>query len=155
MSMQSLAVRRLPIRLSRDPAHTITRFFWLGSARARKIIDRVMELDDEQVSQLLAATIQDFNHLQIGLDEIFLNHYEEAARRVIMPSSLTAERKRLIGAYFTLEYAFASAALFNPCIAPAIDQAGMPPGGAAVRHESAVRRRGTRQQHRLPAGRGR
>jgi predicted GH43/DUF377 family glycosyl hydrolase len=127
--MQSLAVRRLPIRLSRDPAHTITRFFWLGSGRARKIIDRVMGLDPQQVSQLLAATIQDFDHLQTGLDEIFLNHYEEAARRVIMPAALPAERKRLIGAYFTLEYAFASAALFNPCMAPAIDQAGVSPGG--------------------------
>ncbi len=127
-SIQSLAVRRLPLRLTRDPAHTITRFFWLGSARARKIIDRVMELDEEQVLQLLATTVQDFNHLQIELDEIFLSHYEEAARRVIMPSSLTVSRRQLIGAYFTLEYAFASAALFNPCIAPAIDQDGVPPG---------------------------
>jgi predicted GH43/DUF377 family glycosyl hydrolase len=41
---------------------------------------------------------------------------------------LTVERKQLIGAYFTLEYAFASAALFNPCIAPAIDQNGTPAG---------------------------
>jgi predicted GH43/DUF377 family glycosyl hydrolase len=127
-SMQSLAVRRLPLRLTRDPTHTITRFFWLGSARARKIIDRVMELDEEQVSQLLAMTVQDFNHLRIELEEIFLSHYEEAARRVIMPSPLTAARKQLIGAYFTLEYAFASAALFNPCIAPSIDQDGVPPG---------------------------
>lgn len=126
--MQSLVVRRLPIRLTRDPAHTITRFFWLGSGRARKIIDRVMGLDSQQVAQLLAATIQDFGHLQAGLDEIFLHHYEEAARRVIMPPALPAERKQLIGAYFTLEYAFASAALFNPCMAPAIDQTGVPPG---------------------------
>jgi predicted GH43/DUF377 family glycosyl hydrolase len=114
--------------LTRDPAHTITRFFWLGSGRARKIIDRIMGLDEEQVSQLLAATVQDFGHLQTELDEIFLNHYEEAARRVIMPPSLTVERKQLIGVYFTLEYAFASAALFNPCIAPAIDQNGAPAG---------------------------
>ncbi len=127
-SIQSLVVRRLPLRLTRDPTHTITRFFWLGSARARKIIDRVLELDEEQVLQLLATTVQDFSHLRIELEEIFLSHYEEAARRVIMPPSLTRVRKQLIGAYFTLEYAFASAALFNPCIAPAIDQEGVPPG---------------------------
>ena len=56
MNARSLAVRRLPIRLTRDPTHTITRFFWLGSARASKIIDRVMGLDEEQVSQLLTVT---------------------------------------------------------------------------------------------------
>jgi len=44
-SMQSLAVRRLPLRLTRDPTHTSARFFWLGSARAGKVIDRVLELD--------------------------------------------------------------------------------------------------------------
>ena len=128
MSRELLAVRRLPIRLTRDPAHTITRFFWLGSARARKIIDRVLGLDDEQVRQLLTATLQDFNHLAVELREIFEHHYEEAARRVVMPPALGAERKQLIGAYFTLEYAFASAALFNPCIAPAIQQDGVAPG---------------------------
>jgi predicted GH43/DUF377 family glycosyl hydrolase len=100
----------------------------LGSGRARKIIDRVMGLDEEHVSQLLAATVQDFAHLQVELDDIFLTHYEETARRVMMPSPLTAQRKQLIGAYFTLEYAFASAALFNPCIAPAIQQDEVPSG---------------------------
>jgi len=128
MDALSLAVRRLPIRLTRDATHTITRFFWLGSARARKIIDRVLGLDEEQVAQLLAETIQEFDHWRAELDEVFLNHYEEAARRVIMPSGLTPGRKRLIGAYLTLEYAFASAALFNPSMAPAIDQEGVPPG---------------------------
>jgi predicted GH43/DUF377 family glycosyl hydrolase len=128
MGIEPLAVRRLPIRLTRDPAHTITRFFWLGSARARKIIDRVMGLDDRQVSHLLAATLQDFQHLPLDLPEIFLSHYEEAARRVVMPPALGPARQQLIGAYFTLEYAFASAALFNPCIAPAIRQDGVAPG---------------------------
>jgi predicted GH43/DUF377 family glycosyl hydrolase len=128
MEALSLAVRRLPIRLTRDASHTITRFFWLGSARARKIIDRVLGLDEERTAQLLAATIRDFSHLPIELEDIFLTHYEEAARRVMMPAGLSTERKRLIGAYFTLEYAFASAALFNPSIAPAISQEGVPPG---------------------------
>ena len=128
MNAVSLAVRRLPIRLTRDATHTITRFFWLGSARARKIVERVLGLDEEQIAQLLAATVQDFRHLPVELDEIFLSHYEEAARRVMMPPALTSEQKRLIGAYFTLEYAFASAALFNPCIAPAIYQDDVPPG---------------------------
>jgi predicted GH43/DUF377 family glycosyl hydrolase len=46
MSKEPLALKRLPVRLTSDPRHTITRFLWLGAARARKIVARVMELDD-------------------------------------------------------------------------------------------------------------
>jgi len=128
MSMESLAIRRLPVRLTCDPRHTITRFFWLGPARARKVIDRVMGLSDRQAADLLSLTEADFRHLGDELTGIFLHHFDEAARRIVMPESLSAERKRLIGAYFTMEYSFASAALFNPSIAPARSQHGLEPG---------------------------
>ncbi len=128
MSKGPLALRRLPVRLTSDPRHTITRFFWLGAERARKIIARVMRLDDAQTRQLLIATMHDFNHLRTELNGVFRNHYEEAARRVIVPASLSPEKKQLIGAHFTLEYSFASAALFNPSITPAVHQDGVPAG---------------------------
>ncbi len=128
MSTEALAVRRLPVRLTSDPRYTITRFFWLGPARARKIVERVMRLSDEQTAELLTRTRQEFEHLDVELTDVFLNHYEEAARRVDMPRSLTADRKRLLGAYFTLEYAFASVAMFNPSITAAINQRGVKAG---------------------------
>ncbi len=123
-----LQVRRLPVRLTAEAGMTITRLFWAGPERARKIIDRVAGLDDEQVSHLLATTRRDFAHLHDGLEGIFLAHYEQVGGRVKMPDPITEERKLLIGAYFTLEYAFASAALFNPSMTPAIDQEGLEPG---------------------------
>jgi len=128
MSTEPLALKRLPVRLTADPTRTITRLFWAGPDRARKVIDRVMGMDEQQTTDLLASTMQDFAHLHIDLDEIFLAHHAEVAHRVEMPASLTPERKRLIGAFFTLEYAFASAALFNPSMAPAINQGGIEPG---------------------------
>jgi len=128
MSSQPLTLQRLPVRLTADPTWTITRLFWAGPERARKVIDRVTELDDRQVADLLASTMQDFAHLHIELDEIFLAHQTEVAHRVEMPAALTPERKRLIGAFFTLEYAFASAALFNPSMTPAVNQDGIEPG---------------------------
>lgn len=128
MSAKPLALTRLPVRLTSDATQTITRFFWQGPVRAAKVIDRVRRLNDDQTSCLLASTMRDFDHLHINLVDIFLAHYEEAAQRVEMPKPLTAERKKLIGAYFTLEYAFASAALFNPSMAPAVNQEGLEPG---------------------------
>jgi len=128
MNAEALALNRLPVRLTSDPARTITRFFWQGPVRARKVIDRVMGLDDAQISHCLAYVMRNFDHLHIDLEDIFLAHFEEAAARVEMPEPLTPERRRLIGAYFTLEYAFASAALFNPSMTPAMNQQGLPPG---------------------------
>ncbi len=128
MNAEPLAVRRLPVRLRADAASTITRLFWAGPERARKIIDRVATLSDEQASHLLETTRRDFAHLRDGLEGIFLAHYEQVSERVEMPEHITEERKLLIGAYFTLEYAFASAALFNPSMTPAIDQEGLEPG---------------------------
>ncbi|MBN2133814.1 MAG: glycoside hydrolase family 130 protein [Sedimentisphaerales bacterium] len=128
MNEEPLVVKRLPVRLRADAALTITRLFWAGPERARKIIDRVATLDDEQVSRLLETTRKDFAHLHAGLEGIFLAHYEQVSGRVKMPEHVSPERKLLIGAYFTLEYAFASAALFNPSMTPAINQEGLEPG---------------------------
>jgi len=121
-------VKRLPVRLAADPALTITRLFWAGPERARKVINRVMALGEAQVARLLASTMRDFDHLHLDLEDIFLEHYEQASQRVSMPNPPTVKRMLLIGAYFTLEYAFASSALFNPSMAPAINQDGLEPG---------------------------
>ena len=41
---------------------------------------------------------------------------------------LSEERELLIGGYFTHEYSFEAAALFNPSIVPHPDQSDLPPG---------------------------
>ncbi|UCD50281.1 MAG: glycoside hydrolase family 130 protein [Phycisphaerales bacterium] len=128
MDREILAVKRSPVRLAADASLTITRLFWAGAERARKVIDRVAALDEMQVARLLASTVRDFDHLNIDLEDIFLEHYEQVSQRVRMPAAPTVKRMLLIGAYFTLEYAFASSALFNPSMAPAIDQEGLDEG---------------------------
>jgi predicted GH43/DUF377 family glycosyl hydrolase len=128
MDKEPLTIRRLPLRLAADARLTITRSFWAGPHRARRLVDRVAALDDGQASDLLAATMNDFGHLHDGLEDIFLGHFEQVARRVDVPRRLTQDKKLLIGAYFTLEYSFASAAIFNPSMTPAIDQGGVEPG---------------------------
>ncbi len=128
MNVKPLAVKRSPVRLTADPTLTITRLFWAGPDRAQKVIGRVMALDDNQISDLLAQTMKEFDHLHIDLEDIFLEHYEQVAQRVEIPTSPSVKRMLLIGAYFTLEYAFASSALFNPSMTPALDQSNLESG---------------------------
>ena len=51
--------------------------------------------------------------------------------------NVSQAKRLLIGAYFTMEYAFASAALFNPSIVPHPDQSDLDEDSLAVHHEPA------------------
>jgi len=128
METTTLKITRLPVRLAADARLTITRLFWAGPDRAMKLISRILALDDQQASALLEAALRDFGPLHGDLESIFMEHYDQVARRVYIREPLTTMRKLLVGAYFTLEYSFASAALFNPSMTPAIDQDGVEPG---------------------------
>jgi predicted GH43/DUF377 family glycosyl hydrolase len=124
-----LAVRRLPQRLSRDASRTIARFFWPATPRrARSIVKRVMRLGPETVSRLLASIMGDFGHRYEDLPAIFEDHYGEVRERISISHEPTPDQRHLIGAYFTMEYAYASAAFFNPSMVPARDQSGLDDG---------------------------
>ncbi|MFA5554300.1 MAG: glycosidase, partial [Phycisphaerae bacterium] len=131
MSQESIHVRRLPIQLVPDPRRTITRFFWPGEERAKKIIQRVKQLPPEKITELLHGILEEFGPVNPGLEEILTDHYE----MVLEETGLEYEKRRdvrlLIGAYFSKEYAFESAALFNPSMVAADDQSNVPEGSLA------------------------
>jgi predicted GH43/DUF377 family glycosyl hydrolase len=129
VAQDAFRVRRLPQRLSGNAGRTIMRFFWPGGEqRARKIIDRVQGLSDDGAAALLASTLKQFRAHHDDLEEVLDAHFEHASARVEVPAGLGPERRRLIGAYFTLEYAIESAALFNPSMVRAADQSGLEAG---------------------------
>ena len=126
MSMDPLPIRRLPLRLMPDSRRTITRFFWPGADRAVKIVRRVKSLADDQIAVLLKHIIEAFSDVNPGLEEILLEHYEQVIRQTDLEFDKDLKVRMLIGAYFSMEYAFESAALFNPSMVPAYDQENVP-----------------------------
>ena len=128
MSKKTLSVRRLPLRLLPDCRRTITRFFWPGQHRAIKIVHRVKALGDRQITTLLEEVIEQFSDVNPGLEEILLAHYERAVRLAEIGYDKDLETRMLIGAYFSMEYAFESAALFNPSMVLCYDQDNVPAG---------------------------
>ncbi|NLE30519.1 MAG: glycosidase, partial [Phycisphaerae bacterium] len=120
---------RLPQRLVCDASRTIARFFWPGDeTRARKIIDRVLRLSEKEVSELLQNVLNDFDNRHPDLHEVLVEHYNKVIARLNLPNIHSPERQFLIGSYFTMEYSFESAALFNPSMIPAKDQSDVPAG---------------------------
>jgi predicted GH43/DUF377 family glycosyl hydrolase len=99
-----------------------------NSERSLKIIGRVMSVSDEQVSNLLADVMREFQGRHQRLHDFFLERFESVRRHLLTDESLSEERRLLIGAYFTSEYSLESAALFNPSIVWHPDQTKLPKG---------------------------
>ena len=93
-------------------------------------MDRVMSLNKRDTSRLLKAALDEFTPTHPDLRDVLTEHYERAAERTQISCELGAEQRLLMGAYFTMEYAFESAALFNPSIVLSTDQSGIGPGEA-------------------------
>jgi predicted GH43/DUF377 family glycosyl hydrolase len=125
----TVQVRRLPIQLFPDASRVITRYFGLGEEnRIRDVVKRILAVPETTVAALIANLDRDFRPVHPDIDGVFSEHYEAVKQHIPIDGPISDERRRLIGACFTMEYAIESAALFNPSMVPAIDQSNVPPG---------------------------
>ena len=99
-----------------------------GHLRARQVIDRILGLSEADAAVTLASTLSQFADRHPGLQGALLRNYEAVAGLIDDPEPLTLDRRLLIGAYFTHEYAIEAAALSNPSIVKAPDQTGLAAG---------------------------
>ena len=122
---------KLPIELKPDPARTVLRPFGFGypsafadgrPTRSQAVAARLMALDVEMRARMLGLIQASMEKRHRNVDSVFRRRFEEV-RGDIGDLDVTDERERLlIGAYFSQEYAFESAALFNPSIVVVPDQ---------------------------------
>jgi predicted GH43/DUF377 family glycosyl hydrolase len=122
-------------RLVPDASRTVSRLFVpgqetliRGDSRAKSVIDRVLAMTEDEADRTLARTRDRFAGRLRDLDSTLECHFELVAHRLGGEITVSASRRRLIGAYFTQQYALEAAALFNPSIVPHPDQAGCGPG---------------------------
>ncbi|WP_230480746.1 glycoside hydrolase family 130 protein [Sphingomonas sp. Leaf21] len=121
---------KLDIELKPDPSRTVLRPFSFGypeafdrqPTRAQDVGRRVMALDAETRDRMLDLLQAAMRQRHRNVDSVFLRRFD-AVKNDLGDLTVTEERDRLlIGAYFSQEYAFESAALFNPSIVTLPDQ---------------------------------
>lgn len=128
-SRNDVPVRRLPIRLEPDENLIITLpFLHGGQTRARSVFRRIEELSDDQVEVLLQEVLNRFADRHENFAAVLEEHYDMAVGPLDVRDPISPRRRKLIGAYFTMEYSLASAALFNPSIVPHPNQQDVPEG---------------------------
>jgi len=122
-------VKRRPTTLSAASARVITRPYIPGDrARTKRLIERVSQLDDDDVHHLLESVFHEFSARHRNFREALQRNFERASEYVPKRLSLSAEQRLLIGAYLTREYSVEAAALFNPSIVPHPDQTDVSKG---------------------------
>ena len=150
-----------------DPARTVVRPFQLdypsafqveGHSRAEAIVARVLTLDDAMLARELELVTASLDDRHRDVDAMLLRRYDAVAATLPGRPDIDANRRRLIGAYFSEEFSYEAAALFNPSAVLAPDQSGAPEGGGALRAVVARDRRGAcvfgRVPHRKLGARG-
>src|SRR4029079_8423705 len=126
--LMTVHVKRLPIQLLPEASRVITRCFGPREInRIRDVVGRLLAVPETTVAALVANLERDFRPIHPDINDVFLEHYEDVTHHMPSEQPISEGRRRLIGASFTMEYAIESAALFNPSMVPAIDQAKVPP----------------------------
>ena len=101
------------------------------------VIDRVLAMTEDEADATLARTMARFSGRYRDLAGTLERNFGLVAYRLGGEIEVGCARRRLIGAYFTQQYALEAAALFNPSIVPHPDQAGCAAG--AVRFVLSLR----------------
>lgn len=141
MIIEHVDLRRLPILLRPDPTRVLMRAFLPAAepvdmhrsdpGRITRFTNRVLAMDPARVEVELAEVMKEFGDRHGDLLGVFATRFAQACG--IMqnaPPVLDEARQLLVGAYFSHEYSFEAAALFNPSVVPHPDQSGLADGEA-------------------------
>lgn len=129
MTNSSLKITPTHIVFTPDHTRVVLRKFCPGpDSRIVNVIERIISLSEPAVQSKLDAIMPRFSQRHLDIKKTLLAHYASVAAALNHKGALSANRKLLIGAYFTNEYAYESAALFNPSIVPHPDQTGLADG---------------------------
>ena len=124
-----LKARRKSIVIKPNIGRVITRpHLPSGEERIRKVIKRVLSLDENEACTILETVLHEFSHRHRYFRETLQHNFEKVADYVPSANALSEERRLLIGTYFTAEYSVEAAALFNPSIVQVPNQEADPEG---------------------------
>ncbi len=131
--------------LKPDPSRTVVRPFEpgyprgfdQGRTRTEETVALVVSLNEDELARQLEGVTASLDENHRDVDATLTRRFSEMADRIPSAASLSQAQRRLIGAYFSQEYAYEAAALFNPSAVPHPNQADVADG--AMRFVLALR----------------
>jgi predicted GH43/DUF377 family glycosyl hydrolase len=126
------------IHLRPDPSRTVIKPFSVdypepfrdaAHPRMRKVIDRVLSLDDETRRDECDTAIASLSERHRNVETTLIRRFEEVSDSLPEKIDATPDEQLLIGAYLSAEYSFEAAALFNPSMVLRMNQDDAPADG--------------------------
>jgi len=120
-----------------DPSRTVIRPFFAedqapfiveGHTRAQRIVDRVLSLNEQELGDELERTMTSLSSRHHDVEQVLMRRFAELAQMMDTLDGVSHNCALLISAYFSAEYSFEAAALFNPSIVLHPDQSELPSG---------------------------
>jgi predicted GH43/DUF377 family glycosyl hydrolase len=134
----SKLITHLDTALHADPARVVIRPFVpadddpvagsTGPTRSQRIADRVLGLDETALAAETTRVLTDLSERHREVGKILTRRFHEVNGLKIQHCESDPNIATLIGAFFSEEYSFEAAALFNPSIVAHPDQSGVPDG---------------------------
>ncbi|MFH1195689.1 MAG: glycoside hydrolase family 130 protein [bacterium] len=122
-------VRRTGIVLKPDQKKVILKPFEpYDKIRITKIIQRILNLSEDEVKLELKIILENFESRHKNLSEKYIDRFEQVKKYHTELNGISETRKKLIGAYFMMEFSLECSALFNPSMIWHPDQSNMPSG---------------------------
>lgn len=133
--MQTLEIERTGLRLLPNARRVLLKPYVPGeeslvpgASRADQLMARILAIPESQVSALNTAILQRFESRHRHFRDTLKHQFERVSQHVPDGFTVSAERRLLIGAFFSHEYSVEAAALFNPSIVAAPDQRNLATG---------------------------
>jgi predicted GH43/DUF377 family glycosyl hydrolase len=98
------------------------------ASRAKRIVEAVLDMPERSVATELALVLEDFADRHTETRAFFEARCEDIMLFLRLNEEISPARRYLIGAYFSLEYAYAAAAIMNPSVVVHPDQKGVKRG---------------------------
>lgn len=131
-------ITHLDIALHADPTRVVIRPFvpaddvpvsgYTGPNRSQRIADRILGLDDAAFTAETTRVVSDLSERHRDVGKILTRRFHEVNGLKIDHCEVDLNKATLIGAFFSEEYSFEAAALFNPSIVTHPDQSKVPAG---------------------------
>lgn len=100
--------------------------------RVERTLERILALTPAALKRELDRVLASLTGRHHEIERVLRRRYYDIVERYAAGKRVSVAQMLLAGAYFTEEYAFEAAALFNPSIVPHPDQGGVAPGSVRI-----------------------
>lgn len=128
-------ITHLDIALHADPARVVIRPFVpadddpdpgsSGPTRSQRIANRILGLDESALAAETTRVVSDLSERHRDVGKLLTRRFHEVNGLKIDHCAVDPNIATLIGAFFSEEYSFEAAALFNPSVVAHPDQSGV------------------------------